>query len=651
MRKSPQWSFIRTLQAALLGAMSAWSAEGMGAGAVPAAPTPADTDTVKIFNVLSYGAQNDGQTDAQAAIAKAIGAAKNWTSASPANKATVYFPAGTYSLTQLHGVFAIPIDGAKNLTVEGASCSDNTPRNYCVKLIGAAASFSPGNQQQISNTFFSIINSQNISISNFYLDKVHPYFTQGTVVGVGRAGKTMDLHFDTGYSDFTDPYVSALLKWIMVFTDPQLRTWDHSDAGCADNARYSAGDLTCHPTHILAYQQSGNGIWRVTLDQTPLDEYLHKPFLMWRNINWQSGFVVDHASDVTISNIFYTGGGGPGVHMQGSDGANAIRNFVIDIPAGSGRLFSATSGFNGTRNRGSLVIDKVSMAHTDDDGFHFAAGNYYPVLEQSGGDNRIRVGICYDVDFRPGDQVQALNWATKAPIATAVVVSSQPVQDSNPQKFGRACDLVLDKPLPSLANLRTYDVGQVGKAADANDRIVNLSIKQHLTVSNSILSSMRAHCGIVQVAADITNNTCQNVILSGLLIGPEFNWGEGYAVDGVRVVNNRFDNVSGTAIVVGDILNAGKPPTYAQLVSTAAPAINFQKDNRNIVIQGNTFSNLGTYAHGITGIRGVAISIENADGVRVIGNHMAPASPLQRDAPVDIVVAPSTTSNVTVDAH
>ena len=617
-----------------------------GTTAQGAMAAPGSGDAAKIFNVINYGAQNDGQSDAQIAVAKAISAAKEWTEAAPTNKATVYFPAGTYSFTRILDRFAVNLNGLKNITIEGERCSDNTAANYCVKLVGASASLNARVQLANYNSFFLVSNSHNIVIENFYLDKEHPYFTQGTVVSINATDKSMDLRMDRGYSDFNDPLVSALLKSIVVFTDPQLRTWDHSDAACSDNAHFSPGDSSCHNIHILFHQQIGSDIWRISVDQTPAAEFSGRPFLMWRNLGWQSGFMVDRSSDVTISNIFYTGGGGPGVHIQGSDGVNSIRNFVVDIPARSGRLFSATSGFNGSRNRGEVLIDSVSIAHSDDDAFHFAAGNYYPVLDQA--NTKIRVELCYDGDFRPGDQVAAWNWTSKSPRSTAAVVSSQTVQDTEPQKYHHACDITLDRPLPVLANLRTYDDAQVGRAKDYNDRVVNLSMKAHLTVRNSHLSSMRARCGIIQVPAEFTNNICQNVVLNGLIIGPEFVWGEGYAVDGVKVVNNHFDNISGTAIYVADILDSNKPPSYSQLMSSGTPDIDSQKDNHNIVIEGNTFSNLGTFGHGIMGIRGVAITIENADGVQVTGNQITHAPSFHRDSPTDIVVSPATTNNVIV---
>jgi hypothetical protein len=174
----------------LLGGLSTGSVNVMGSAAAAHAttPKPSIVDAARIFNVLNYGAENDGRVDAQLAIKEAIGAAKEWTDASPSNSATVFFPAGTYNLSRLFYRFAINVDGAGNLKIEGEACSDNFARNYCVKLVGASPGLNSRVQLATYNSFFQITNSHNISIVNFYLDKERPYFTQGVVTSVNGGG-------------------------------------------------------------------------------------------------------------------------------------------------------------------------------------------------------------------------------------------------------------------------------------------------------------------------------------------------------------------------------------------------------------------------------------------------------------------------------
>lgn len=597
------------------------------------------------FSVRDYGATGDGQHDDQIAIERTIRAAAAWTGQSVEHAAVVYFPAGTYALTHIYKLYAINLVGSRNISVRGQVCPD-AKVYYCVKLIGAPATLNQANGLPVYNSFFNVSQSHNIHISNFYLDKQRPYFSQGKVLAVDPVDRTVDLEFDRGYQDFSDPLTDRLLNTIVVFTDPALRNWDHSDAACLGAVAATATNHDCHNFHMQAKQVLRPGVFRVQLDQAPPQEFVGHSYLMWRNLGWQPGFMVDRSSDVVVENIFYTGGGGPGAHVQASDGEVLFRNFTVDVPAGSGRLFAATSGFNGSRNRGKITLDKVHVAHTDDDAFHFAAGYYYPVIAEAPDKRSISIALCYDGDFRPGDQVAAWDWSTKRYVASATVMSSASILDQDRARYPRACRIALDKPLPLLNNLRSYENSFIGRRPDVNDRILNMSFQPFLTVKDSYLSSMRARCGIIQVSANVSGNTCRNTILAGFLVGPEFVWGEGYAVKDVSITNNDFDSIGGTAIYIADIADSNRSPTYAQMSDPKELDTNNQKDNRNISIQGNRFSNLGAYGHGIMGIRGAAITVENASSVQISGNTVVHSALEHRDAPTSIVVSPSTTSNV-----
>jgi hypothetical protein len=370
--------------------------------------------------------------------------------------------------------------------------------------------------------------------------------------------------------------------------------------------------------HILASAADSKGNWTLQLDRAAPGTFVGKPFLVWRNVGWQPAILIANSSNVELDHLFYTGGGGPAVHVQESDGNIVIRNVDVDVPAGSQSLFAATSGFNGTSNRAKILIDHVIVKHTDDDAFHFSSGPYFPVLDQSDGDRKIRIDLCYPGQFRPGDELAALEWATKKIIGKAHVMTIEIVTDSN-KLYRRTCDLSLDRALPQLENLRTYSEQNLGMQQDHNARITNLSLSSMLTVSNSYLSSMRARCGIVQVPAVIKDNICANTPMAGFLVGPEYAWGEGYAVNGLNISGNTFDTVGGTAIYIADIIDSINSPTEADIRSkrTSSDAL---RDNQNIQILDNRFCNLGAVSRGIMGIQGAAITVSNAQGVVIRGN-------------------------------
>ena len=599
------------------------------------------------FDVTSFGAKADGKTDDQLAIAKAVAAANAWTHDVAAHKAIIYFPAGTYNLAHVMGLYAINILDARNLALEGQNCRLGLGQ-YCVKLIGAAVTFNQSRRLPVYNSFFNIENSDQITISGFYLDKEQPYFSQGKVIAVMPKARSLEIKVDEGYQDFTDPWIDQLLNVIVVFTDPAERSWDHSDAACANGAPATSEDHDCHNFHILSKVRLSSGFWKLLLDQTPPTEFQGHPYLMWRNLGWQPGFMINHSRNITVENIFYTGGGGQGVHVQASEGDILLRNFVVDVPSGSDRLFAATSGFNGVRNRANIALDHVRVAHTDDDAVHFASGFYYPVLAQNADRKEMRIALCYDKDFRSGDRVAAWNWSSKRKVGEATVISSQVVADAEPMRFSRTCDVTFDKPLPSLTHLRSYDNRMIGRERDDNDRVVNLSFKTHLTITHSYLSSMRARCAVIQVSAQLTDNVCADAVLAGFLVGPEYSWGEGYAVDKVEIVGNHFDDVSGTAIYIGDILDSNRSPDFDHLIGRVPPITDNERDNTDVVIKNNTFRYLGTYGRGIMGIRGAAVTVENAQNVSILGNKVDDATTIHRDAPLDVIVSPTTAQGVVV---
>ena len=104
--------------------------------------------------------------------------------------------------------------------------------------------------------------------------------------------------------------------------------------------------------------------------------------------------------------------------------------------------------------------------------------------------------------------------------------------------------------------------------------------------------------------------------MTAILAGPEFYWGEAPVVRNLVIRNNRFVNIDGSSINLGCHESAN---SY---------------DNRNILIEGNTFENYGAKGGvGISGKQGTAVLIRNADGVVVRNNKFGPPSPTApRDA-------------------
>ncbi len=590
----------------------------------------------------------DGKTDVQPAIAQALAAAASWTNQTAGNRAVVLFPPGTYNLTQYRAIFAINLTGLHDITLTGDPTPDEAG-NYRTKLIGAPAAYNAARNTPLYNSFFNVYGARNIIIENFYLDKQAPYFVQGTVRAADANAHTIDVTVAPGYRDFSDPYVAHLLKIIWFFTGPDREIWDHGAAACAPTTPRLPLDYGCYGTHVLSHQLLSPNLWRLTLDKPPSSADTDQPFVIWNNLGWQPGFMVDHSENVTIQNIFYTGGG-PAVHIQFSDGDNVIKNVRVDIPPNSGALFAATSGFNGGSNRGTITLDNVHVAHVDDDAFHFSASTYFPVLNATAAGDHLRLALCYDGSFQPGDTVALWNWSEKHEVARAEITTATIVKDSDATNFPRTCDITLDRGLGAIHNMRTYNPRRLGLEMDENDRILNLSFHPQLTVENSYLSSMRARCGIIQVSATFTDNMCENTALAGLLVGPEFGWGEGYSVNHVVIRNNTFRNIGGTAIYIANIADSSHALSYDEVTAPSA-STNISQSNTNIEVTSNQFADLGAFQYGVMGMRGAAVTVQNAKNVSIQSNLLDPASTRYSDTKTPIVVAPASTSGIVVQGQ
>jgi hypothetical protein len=122
----------------------------------------------------------------------------------------------------------------------------------------------------------------------------------------------------------------------------------------------------------------------------------------------------------------------------------------------------------------------------------------------------------------------------------------------------------------------------------------------------------------------IENNVFHDTVMASVLVGPEFYWDEGPAVKNLVIRNNRFINDSGSNILVGAWLTWDEFPRGG--FPTGRPSSE-SRDNRNIVIEGNTFSKYGHYEFGVCGVQGAPILVRNADGVTIRNNVIGAPDP------------------------
>ena len=67
----------------------------------------------------------------------------------------------------------------------------------------------------------------NVTLRRLEMDRHPLVFTQGRIVAMDAAAKTVEVTIDPGYDEPDAKYL-AQLKSFLVFTDPTADTWDHS---------------------------------------------------------------------------------------------------------------------------------------------------------------------------------------------------------------------------------------------------------------------------------------------------------------------------------------------------------------------------------------------------------------------------------------
>lgn len=327
-----------------------------------------------------------------------------------------------------------------------------------------------------------------------------------------------------------------------------------------------------------------------------------KPFIIWDDKHGSHGFSVHDCSDCLIEDVQYHGrGANAGLFITACSGTITMRRFTIGVVPGSGALLSCSGGGQEIDCRGGLVYEDCWFDKVDDDGADVLTG-YDRVLGRPGPRTLTVQG---QRDYRPGDHVAIVDWKTRADRHRATVVGAVPAA-------GRTTTLILDQDVTIVRAGPGQDGGE--QHADGIDRVTDYDLAcAAVTFRRCRIQALRAR-GLNLKAQRCLIEDCQfyDCEMPAISAGPELWWGEGPAVNHLTIRNNRFVNCNSRCI---DIAYCdGGPECVAQ-------------DNRDILIEGNTFVHWG--AHG-TIHQGFTpqcpIRVSNADGVVIRGNTFADAT-------------------------
>lgn len=533
----------------------------------------ASTEATEILNVRTMGAIGDGKHDDTQILQKAIDLASR-----SANEAEVFIPAGHYRLEPT-------ITGARSLLA--------ISRAHDVILMGEAGTILEDDSGQ---TFLSIMDSSDITVSQIEFSRTKPRFAQATILGVGPQPNIATIAFNPGYDDFSSP-VTAKSKFFIVFDRKDASAWGHHDAACG---WFNPNDPSvCWPPTIVGYNQIKPGIWQVKLNTSLESRDVGNTAVLW-NLNYKGhAFVIVSSHNVSVDHIdYYPSGTDGGFVLSKNSGVIAFRNFVVDVRPHSGQLISAMGGAMVFNNHIKLILDHVRIARVWDDALNMGAN--YARIHSHPGANQVTVDCRQANDWQPGDTVSIWDWGIKKERTRARITDVSPVGG-----LLHFCLLGLDQNV-AVNRVGSLDITSQVAKSDNIDRIIDLDSAGQADIQNSYFQSLHARDLLIKASPSIIQwNVFADTVMAGIFVGPQFSWDEGPTVDNVTIDNNRFVNVSGSNILFS--------------LDGASSII-----NPNIVIRHNTFAHFGQFRHGVMGNPETPISLPKDVPVIEKSNQMSP---------------------------
>jgi hypothetical protein len=481
----------------------------------------------------------------------------------------VYIPAGNYRLGTSPGRGAyVIITNGQGITVRGDAGT---------VLIADDPSYNN----------VDLENCTNVTLRMLTLDRKNRCFTQGTILAVDDASRSCDVVIDSGYDEPDAPLLQNLTT-IRPFTYPETETYQQDRDLPVIKTRTRTGPLA----------------WRFALnDGTPAPNLVGKKFILWDDVKSGHGIVGSNNQDCLVEDVSYWArGANAGLYLVGSKGTMTFRRLRIETPPNSADMLASSGGGQIVNTRGSLVFDNCDVSKVDDDGTDILS-NYVRVLSQI---NSRTLQLQGNEGFLAGDTMAIMDWVLKQETVKANIVSVT-------SGTGGTCTVTLDK---DVVVLHTGPGDNNNKGNDGIDRVVDYSLAcTSVTYTNCRMQSLRARAlNLKSQNTLIENCTFHGCEMPAVFAGAEIWWGEAPAVSNLTIRNCRFVNCNQNNIVVqydgvGSDCNA--------------------RDNKNILIEGNTFVNYA--AHGTR--TGGAVLVRYGNGVTVQNNDFSQRSP---NAPLDV---------------
>lgn len=348
----------------------------------PGAPAPTPKPVSKIFLVDDYGATKNGSTDSTAGVRAAIAAAK-----ASGEGAEVRFSAGSYRLdcAGSGATSCFTLHGVRKLAVRGQGAS--------TKLL-------------ISNPMtgvFDVAQSEDVEIKGLNIDYSSLPFTQGTIQAVSAGW--IDVQIDAGYPWLEAPLfsVAELAKTFGMVFSPGTT----SMKGSSSNYYF-----------IASASHQGSGRYRLTITSGTSGVAVGDRFAVSNRS--QNLLVFFENKNITIKDLTFYSGPGPGSIWVRNTGRIHIEGFNIRRKPGTNRLISAgADAIHMLDNPAFLNIRNCYFDGMADDILN-TRSSYFTVTQINGHQIKMKNSLAVVAPatrdlIKPGYRVQFINPQTQKP--------------------------------------------------------------------------------------------------------------------------------------------------------------------------------------------------------------------------------------------
>lgn len=501
------------------------------------------------------------------------------------NNDVINIPHGTYTLDCKNKPGIINFSDRKNLQINGNGSM--IIGNY----LGTAMKFT---------------RCENITVSDMTIDFNPGTTTQGTITKISADKRTLEVKIHDGYQMIYNTSVN--LASILIYDK--------------DTREYIRNYYTAHSTGAVVQDTISRTV-TFTISMAS-DAYKLGDYVTFRNEDKKNGyhlFISRHCKDMKFKNItIYDCVGASFLEQYCSN--SLYYRCIVDRRTGN-PLYSVDPLKSTT---GDIVhsmfaskgpkIEECTFKYMDDDGINIL-GFFYTVYKVNKARKRIYVLISKDTEWilslQNNDTIVCVNndgtLRGKATITDISDPSTLPTQAEMNATFSK------------LTTIREMDILTIGKSIQLDQWIEGVDVGDMIYpegktgngfefVNNNIGHNRSRGILVKASNGKIHGNTISGCSMGGIVVAPEYFWGEGGVSHDVEIYNNTVENCAFDA----SMLTSGQCAGIA--VVHEAP--------KGGITQGTSFNNIKVYNNTVRGCPMPCVILNSIDTAYYYGNTIEP---------------------------